>query len=183
MPSPRSHQWGEKPCARTRSGLSSASDLSNGLLLEGGWEEKKKKKRLHVESTGERKEGAKTSGWGCWGSRDGFILQGNLLKSLQGVEWKQKLRIKISFGDSHVCTLPLLLCFYPTAGSSSGGIGRSSERCPGVRCALFFLPTLSHILTPCLQPDVLTAVLLPALASTLVLIQWFKPGNWSSRNP
>lgn len=48
MPSPRSHQWGEKPCARTRSGLSSASDLSNGLLLEGGVRGEKKKKRGYM---------------------------------------------------------------------------------------------------------------------------------------
>lgn len=41
-------------------------------------------------------------------------------------------------------------CFYPTAVSSSSGIGRPSERCPGVRCALFSLPRLSHVLTPCL---------------------------------
>lgn len=97
--------------------------------------------------------------------------------SPQGLEGKQKLQLKISSRPSCAFTSASLTSFHPTAVAAFGGVGRPSEKHPGVGSPLFSSLRLSLFLTPCLQPDVLAASLLPASALTLVFIQQFNSGS------
>lgn len=63
------------------------------------------------------------------------------------------------------------------AVTAFGGVGRPSEKQQGVGSPLFSSLRLPLFLTPCLQPDVLTASLLPAFALTPVFIQQFNSGS------
>lgn len=149
-----------------------ARGLINGILLG--------KTRLPVEQRRERgKGGENTSGCCCCG-RNASTSETDLLVSPQGLEGKQKQWLKISSRHSCAFTLPVLTSVHPTAVSSSGGVGRPLVKRPGVESTLFSSPRLPLVLTPCLQPDVLPACLLPALAFTLVVIQQFSSGSRSS---
>lgn len=176
---PQEPQQGGRPVARIGSCLSSALGLINRLLLG-------KNKAACGEALGVRKGRTNTCRCCCCCccccGRDVSTSERDLLVSPQGMEGKRKLRLKISSRDSCAFTLPWLTSFHPTAVTSFGGIGRPLEKQLGVGSALFSSPRPSLFLTPCLQPDVLTASLLPTLVFTLVLIQQFNSGSWSSWN-
>lgn len=97
--------------------------------------------------------------------------------SPQSLEGKQKLQLQISSKASCSFTSAWLTSFHPMAVTAFGGGDTRSEKQPGVGYPLFSALRLSLFLTPCLQPDVLTASLLPAFAFTLVFIQQCNSGS------
>lgn len=139
---PQEPQRGGRPFAGTGSCLSSALGLIKRLLLG-------KNKAACGAAPGERKGGANTCGCCCCCcGRDVSTSERDLLISPLGLEGKQKLWLKISSGDSCAFTLPPLTSSHPMSVSSFGGVGRPSEKRPGVGLALFCSPRLSLFLPP-----------------------------------
>ena len=101
---PQEPQWGEQPLTRSGSCLSSAFSLSNGLFLG--------KRSGGAAPRQGRKAGANTCRC-CCSSRDVSTSERDLLVSPLGLEGKQRLRLKISSGDSCAFYIAIAHKFQP----------------------------------------------------------------------